>query len=614
MLGRRDLQLRRGAVPPAALRRDPGRSARHDRLRPRRAARIDARVARHGHRRQAAAGRGRRRLPRQPAREAAGAGAVQAVEPGPRRRHLDEHAAAGVERREQRAGRRRRLGGHPVLPAALPGLPGRPARRAAPARRRCRSRPRWPPGSTASHASWRANAACWPRRARSPRDRRRAARRAWAAPSPTTARPSTRGGFSRPTDGRRRRPSPRSCRTALRLAWTTASPPTGATTASTTPTTCWSSPPTAPAHDRPPAGDARGPGRRRSARACSTRPRAWRSSSSSSRSDLYRPDQRSFLLYPARELPGLPGAQRRARRAARRRFPCCATCWPPATARCSRATPTASCVSTATCARRADLAAVLDDARPARRAGRTPWRGTARAVLALFEDGLRATGPTPAARASCTATRGSAASTGTWSPSCCWRRRRIVLRAEREGVPPPVHARPRARCTSGSAPGSATRRRVAEYGAFPTDPYSHTPRRRRREAARHDRAGEGGDPHPLRRTRRPRRGRHACASRPSLLRADEFLDAAGGLRATSTSTGRARTLPLPAGSLAFTLCQVPVVYRRTDGAARHRGRPRRRLRRSSMAGRHARRRRSSADLLARSGRSRLEVGVPEHTC
>ena len=89
-------------------------------------------------------------------REAARAGPLQAVEPDPRRRDLDEHAAAGVERCEQRARRRRGLGRHPLLPAPVPGLPRRPVRGrggdGAARRRRGRRH-----GSTASSPPWNRN-------------------------------------------------------------------------------------------------------------------------------------------------------------------------------------------------------------------------------------------------------------------------------------------------------------------------------------------------------------------------------------------------------------------------------------------------------------------------
>ena len=101
------------------------------------------------------------------------------------------------------------------------------------------------------------------------------------------------------------------------------------------------------------------------------------------------------------------------------------------------------------------------------------------------------------------------------------------------------------------------------YGAFPVDPYSHTPAGK---GARQPgmtgqvkeeiltRLGELG--------LRVEGGR--VVVRPVLLRADEWT-------ATPTTftyhdvAQQEQSLALPAGSLAFTFCQVPVVYRRVDG-------------------------------------------------
>jgi len=52
--------------------------------------------------------------------------------------------------------------------------------------------------------------------------------------------------------------------------------------------------------------------------------------------------------------------------------------------------------------------------------------------------------------------------------------------------------------------------------------------------------------------------------RPTLLGAEEFLEAPGELRYFDV-TGEERTAALAAGTLAFTYCQVPVVYERTAG-------------------------------------------------
>ena len=52
-------------------------------------------------------------------RKAAGAAAGQAHQPGAGGRHLDEHAASRMERRQQRPGRQRTVGGHSGLPTPL---------------------------------------------------------------------------------------------------------------------------------------------------------------------------------------------------------------------------------------------------------------------------------------------------------------------------------------------------------------------------------------------------------------------------------------------------------------------------------------------------------------
>jgi hypothetical protein len=53
------------------------------------------------------------------------------------------------------------------------------------------------------------------------------------------------------------------------------------------------------------------------------------------------------------------------------------------------------------------------------------------------------------------------------------------------------------------------------------------------------------------------------AFRPALLRADEFLTSDGTFHFVDVR-GTEQALPLGAGSLGFTYCQVPVVYRRSD--------------------------------------------------
>jgi hypothetical protein len=105
----------------------------------------------------------------------------------------------------------------------------------------------------------------------------------------------------------------------------------------------------------------------------------------------------------------------------------------------------------------------------------------------------------------------------------------------------------------------------AEYGAFPTDPYSHTP-------------GHGGAQQPgmtgqVKEEVLTRFGElgvrvsggRACF-RPTLLRPQEFLPAPRNFRCLD-GAGSWQEVEVPAGGLAFTWCQVPVVYRLAAGRA-----------------------------------------------
>lgn len=107
----------------------------------------------------------------------------------------------------------------------------------------------------------------------------------------------------------------------------------------------------------------------------------------------------------------------------------------------------------------------------------------------------------------------------------------------------------------------------AEYGAFPTDPYSHTP-------------GDGGARQPgmtgqVKEEVLTRFGElgvrvHAGTARfdPRLLRAKEFVGEARDWRVLDVQ-GQWSNIVVPAGSLGFTWCQVPVIYQLDDqyGAA-----------------------------------------------
>ena len=108
--------------------------------------------------------------------------------------------------------------------------------------------------------------------------------------------------------------------------------------------------------------------------------------------------------------------------------------------------------------------------------------------------------------------------------------------------------------------GIGVHKTPAEYGAIPVDPYSHTPGFAGAQQpgmtgqVKEDviaRFGELGV--------QVYQGR--VAFRPLLLRADEFTADPSPFRYLNLS-GRWQTITLPAQALAFTYCQVPVVYRK----------------------------------------------------
>jgi len=102
-----------------------------------------------------------------------------------------------------------------------------------------------------------------------------------------------------------------------------------------------------------------------------------------------------------------------------------------------------------------------------------------------------------------------------------------------------------------------------EYGAFPTDPYSHTPR--------HGGAKQPGMTGQVKEEILTRFGELGVEARggvirfrPFLLRQEEFLTEPEDFRFIDVH-GQERTVELRADSLAFTYCQVPVVYEATNG-------------------------------------------------
>ena len=98
----------------------------------------------------------------------------------------------------------------------------------------------------------------------------------------------------------------------------------------------------------------------------------------------------------------------------------------------------------------------------------------------------------------------------------------------------------------------------AEYGAFPTDPYSHTPRH---AGARQP--GMTGQVKEEILTRFGELGIRVCSGeisiQPGLLRAREFLAQERSYRYLDVDNAW-QDIDLPASSLAFTWCQVPIIY------------------------------------------------------
>lgn len=131
------------------------------------------------------------------------------------------------------------------------------------------------------------------------------------------------------------------------------------------------------------------------------------------------------------------------------------------------------------------------------------------------------------------------------------------LRAEKIGAPAAVRAG-LAACYHDIRAGLGDRKSPAEYGAFPTDPYSHTPA--------HTGARQPGLTGQVKEDILCRFGELGVSViggqiqfRPRLLRRKEFLCAPGAFRWFDPA-GIERRLSLPANSLAFTYCQTAVIY------------------------------------------------------
>jgi len=111
--------------------------------------------------------------------------------------------------------------------------------------------------------------------------------------------------------------------------------------------------------------------------------------------------------------------------------------------------------------------------------------------------------------------------------------------------------------------GLSSNKTPSEYGAFPTDPYSHTPM--------HSGAQQPGMTGQVKEEILTRQGELGLRFRdgrlrfqPLLLRRREFFQSTAEFNYFDID-GNAKRLELPAESLAFTVCQVPVVYRLSSG-------------------------------------------------
>jgi len=113
--------------------------------------------------------------------------------------------------------------------------------------------------------------------------------------------------------------------------------------------------------------------------------------------------------------------------------------------------------------------------------------------------------------------------------------------------------------------GLGFRKSASEYGAFPTDPYSHTPAHG--GAQQPGMTGQVKEEILVRRVELGARVTDGClvfAPVHGLLE-HEYLGSAGCFEYIALD-GRERRLPVPAGGLAFTICQTPVICRRQPDA------------------------------------------------
>jgi len=276
-------------------------------------------------------------------------------------------------------------------------------------------------------------------------------------------------------------------------------------------------------------------------------------------SPLYRPDQHSFMLYPERELPGflaknvIPAAKVRAIPLVKELL---------AASEHSLVARDSDGIHRfhGSFQNAHDLAAALDEL-----AEQDEWTAkVARdraAVLELFEDVFQHKSYT-----------GRSGVMYAYEGLGCiyWHMvaklmlavQELILCAEREDAHPSIR-KDLAGMYFRIRAGLGYEKSVVEYGAFPTDPYSHTP-----PGGGAKQPGMTGHVKEVILTRIGELGirveEGAVRFQPALLRSDEYLEQPSQYRYFDVD-GEARSIPLSPGTLAFTYCQVPVVYERVTG-------------------------------------------------
>jgi len=139
----------------------------------------------------------------------------------------------------------------------------------------------------------------------------------------------------------------------------------------------------------------------------------------------------------------------------------------------------------------------------------------------------------------------------------------VCIAAERAGKPQALLGRLHA-CYDRVRSGLGFNKSARDYGAFPTDPYSHTPA--------HAGARQPGMTGQVKEEIISRMGEFGVRIEqgqirfsPTMLHAAEFSQSPSQFRYYPLNQSRA-SIDLPSGALAFTFCQVPVVYQTAQNA------------------------------------------------